>query len=117
MPVYHSVLITFFWTSIDSTFKFHVMMLPSAAVKHVLGSAYTVAVPLAILATKSDIWRVTRAVSSLVDIIIQHCQHILSDLQERGNHSEQEIPDDCRANTEGARPRGTIVSLVFAYAV
>ena len=44
------------------------MMLPSAAVKHVLGSAYTVAVPLAILATKSDIWRVTRAVSALVDI-------------------------------------------------
>ena len=44
------------------------MMLPFAAVKHVLGSAYTVAVPLAILATKSDIWRVTRAVSALVDI-------------------------------------------------
>ena len=44
------------------------MMLPFTAVKHVLGSAYTVAVPLAILATKSDIWRVTRAVSALVDI-------------------------------------------------
>ena len=41
-------------------------MLVSAAVKHVLGSAYTVAVPLAILATKSDIWRVTRAVSAFV---------------------------------------------------
>ena len=44
-------------------------MLPSAAVKHVLGSAYTVAVPLAILATKSDIWRVTRAVSSSIIMI------------------------------------------------
>ena len=41
-------------------------MLVSASVKHVLGSAYTVAVPLAILATKSDIWRVTRAVSAFV---------------------------------------------------
>ena len=84
-------------------------MLVSASVKHVLGSAYTVAVPLAILATKSDIWRVTRAVNTYIIMIKQHCQHILSDLQERGNHSEQEIPDDRRANTEGARPRGAIV--------
>ena len=44
-------------------------MLVSASVKHVLGSAYTVAVPLAILATKSDIWRVTRAVNTCIIMI------------------------------------------------
>ena len=44
-------------------------MLVSASVKHVLGSAYTVAVPLAILATKSDIWRVTRAVNTYIIMI------------------------------------------------